>query len=69
MNVYAKRKEGIRVYPGGRKEQVRQRNSGKSHDAGTAGAAEGVYGQLIREFMGTQVDSKGIKLFPAENLV
>ena len=69
MNAYATKKESIRLYQGGRKEQIRQRHSGKRCEDGTAGKAEGVYGQLLREFMGTQIDSRGIKLFPAENLI
>lgn len=69
MNAYGTKKESIRVYQGGRKEQVRQRNSGKGREAGSAAKAEGIYGELLREFMGTQVDSRGVKLFPAENLI
>jgi len=69
MNAYTTKKEGIRLYQGGRKEQVRQRYSGKQREDGAAAKAESVYGQLIREFMGTQVDSRGIKLYPAENLI
>ena len=68
MNAYAAKKESIRLYQGGRKEQVRDRNSGRVREAGSAEKADSVYGQLLREFMGTQVDSKGMKLFPAENL-
>lgn len=69
MNAYTAKKESIRLYQGGRKEQVRDRNCGKRNETGTAGKPESIYGQLLREFMGTQVDSKGMMLFPAENLL
>ena len=69
MNAYATKKESIRLYQGGRKEQIRQRHSGKQREDGTAGGTDSIYGQLLREFMGTQIDSRGIKLFPAENLI
>ncbi|HOP29080.1 MAG TPA: hypothetical protein P5120_00895 [Spirochaetota bacterium] len=69
MNAYRSKKESVRLYQGGRKEQIRQRHSGKQREDGFSGKAEGVYGQLLREFMGTQVDSRGVKLYPAENLI
>ena len=69
MNAYSTKKESVRLYQGGRKEQVRQRRSGKQREDGSACKTESVYGQLLREFMGTQVDSRGIKLFPVENLI
>jgi len=69
MNACTSKKESVRLYQGGRKEQVRQRYSGKQREDGGACKTEGIYGQLLREFMGTQIDSRGIKLFPAENLI
>ncbi len=70
MNAYATQsKESIRFYQGGRKEYVRERNIGKRNEKGPVRTSESAYGQLLREFMGTPVESRGVKLYPAENLL
>ncbi|HOP64476.1 MAG TPA: hypothetical protein PK358_11150 [Spirochaetota bacterium] len=69
MNGFTAKKESIRLYQNGRKEQIRQRNCGRRNSKGGAENAEGLYGQLIREFMGTCVENREVKLYPAENLI
>ena len=72
MNAYVTKKESIRLHKGVRKEQVYERYSGKRRSDGdgkSSGGAYSTYGLIIREFMGTPVDNRGMKLYPVENLV
>ena len=72
MNAYVTKKESVRLYQGVRKEQVHERHAGKRRADGTgksSGSANNAYGLVIREFMGTPADVRGMKFFPAENLL
>ena len=72
MNAYVTKKESIRLHKGVRKEQVYERHAGKrwaDGDGKSSGGTQSAYGLIVREFMGTPVDNRGMKLYPAENLV